>query len=573
MAERKSASQLELALVGSAHGGSLWRVGRLLVLQSVGDARLRGRQHGALLKSEISAGVVPVLATRAADLARSKASSAAHAALEGLVAHIYSAILNAGPQSLVEELSGLAEESGVSLEALQRATFLSEALQLLATMGGDRDAAVANGACTAAVVVGDRAEGRASLHAKNQDYDGGGLWDKFPLVHLARPTEGLAHVSAGTVGVLKGNLTLNEAGVTIGGHFLFSSSVNHSGRGFTAVEREVALAARTVDEAVDLIRRAPIMGCFAFVITDRSGAACVAECDGEGVNIRGARDGRLGMSNLFQDQTAQSRDLLRRWGAHRNPLSREVRVEALLHGAPKTANVEDLAAILNDRWDMASGRMRGPAHVIAHAATVTAAIADTGALTYWIGEATAPASAGRFIGLSVREAFSGGDITLAGSFDSRTSDTQLDAFRLYLSARDAWREGDVGAAIDLLGVAEAMDPDEAAYPRVRARVLLRHLRWAEAQETMGKAEGLRQGANERAELSLLQGYAADLAGERQTALRFYKAVVSAPHQRGADFDWINPRLLTEASRRLSAPFADADAKTLEISFELTSGAE
>jgi isopenicillin-N N-acyltransferase-like protein len=562
-------------------GGRLSQAGRLWVLETRGDAQARGRQHGGLLREQIQLGATPILARRAFDLPELRAAHpSARQALAAIVIQIYADILAHMPDTMREELRGLAEGAELDFETVFRASFLSEALQQLATFKSARAPAAAHGGCTAAVALGPRASGGASIHAKNQDYDGGGVWDKYPLVHVAHPEEGFAHVTATTAGLLKGNLTLNAAGVTIGGHFLFSSAAGRFGRSFTVLEREVALNAGSVDEAVSILRAAPCAGSFAFVITDRSGAGVAAECDGEGVRVRQAQAGVLGMSNLFMTEPgSETKDLLRVWGAHRIPLARQSRIDALLAELPKKARVETVAALLADRFDPISERRRGPAAVIAQPSTVTAAVAETASLRFWVGESECPASHGRFIGFDLSSAFAGaGEVSIAGALENGDpADSQrIGAFRLFLQARAAFMLGGEGeeTARELLLRAESLDPLEAAYPRFLARLCLRGGDLDTADAALHRSILLPQGQNEQAECALLRGYVADLNGDRKPALAHYRSVIEEGERspRSA-WDWINPGLCGEARAASDAAFTPVQARALPVSFDLMSGLE
>jgi hypothetical protein len=525
----------------------------------------------------VRAGVVQVLARRAFELPEIRdAAPDAKAALRAFVTHLYAGIESSISVHQREELLGLSETSGLPYEALFRASFLSEVLQTLAAAGAARHHAVAHGACTAAVVVGERAAAGGSIHGKNQDYDGGGLWDRYPLVHIAHPEEGLAHICATTAGLIKSNIALNAAGVSVGGHFLFSSKAGSAGRSYTMLERELVLHARSVAEALDILGSAPCTGSFALVLSDRSGAAAVAECDGEGVRVRRAQNGWLGMSNLLSAGALET-DLLRRWGGHRNPLSRQTRVDQCGAEIASPVDVPDLAAILADRFDPASGRRRGPAHVIAHATTVTSAVAQTGPLRYWVGEAVCPASHGRFIGFDCMEAFkSGSAVSLCGSFENGSPEDAacIAGFRSFLRARAAFNSGDEITARIALLEAEKTDPEEGAYPRFLARLLIRAGAHEGAEDCIARARLTVQGRNELGECALIAGFAADLRGDRQVALQRYREVEElAQAQDPRPFAWINPQLRRAAQRCIERPFDSDHARDLAVPFDLISGIE
>lgn len=574
----------ELSFIASEENGRLWRFGRVAILETNGDAKSRGRQHGRLLSEAVRNGAVPILATRADQPPEEFAQDDESAAIfRTHVEHIYAAIRDELPQPMLQEIAGLAEGSQVSEDALLRASFLSEALQLLVGGPSLKSRSVANGGCTAAVVTGHRS-GHGSLHAKNQDYDGVGSWDRYPLLHIARPDDGLAFASATTAGLLKGNLTINAAGLTVGGHFLFSSAPGSGSYGLTALERRIALEARTVEEAIAIIQAVTIMGAFALVLTDHQGSACAVECDGAGTRVRNAEGDALGMSNLFCTADGREHDLLPAWSMHRNPMVRQARVDALLQQLEGPVDAERLANILGDRYDLASKAERGAAHVISQPTTVTSAVADSGSMVLWIGSDPAPVANGSFFGLALTDAFEGKGARIVGEFNTIKDPSQkasVAGLRAFIAAGQAYRAGLTGTALSALAEAASIEPEETAYYRFAAQVRVARLADSAteldaAAKDCVRANACRQSYNEAAEVALLSGYIADLQGQREVARTHYAHVLEIAREAEASanpWDFVNQRLVDATLRALNEPFTHDAACRLRVAFDLFGGHE
>jgi hypothetical protein len=578
-----------LEACGSCGQGRAWRAGRIQVLSLQGDANAIGRQHGVLARRESAQGAISHLA-------------AAPSLLEGItelgpirrwlalryVDLLYRRLWRTLSPCYRAELRGIAAGAGMPLSAVFRASLLSEVLQLLVAAGAGKESdAIARGGCTAALLL-DAVSGTGLLHGKNQDYDAAGHWDNSPTLVITRLDGAYAYAKATSAGLLKGNLALNEKGLSIGGHMLFSSRAGRRGLSFTALENEIMRRAASLGEAIDILRRGPRMGCFAFVVGDASAdEAAVIECDGHEIAVRSPVAGRLGMANLYTaDPDMQGADLLAITGMDRNPLARQARIDFRLgrFALSSIGPVNDIAdflpvariaAMLADRVDPVAGVERAVGPLVAGNMTVTSAIASHADGTIWMGEAIAPASAGRFIGFDVAAAFVGGAPNVVGSFGTvDANDHSVCAQRCFIAARIAWEErGDLEEALALLTKGQCLFPADPAFPRFLARLLLRQQRLAEAEKSLVLALRLARTPNEIAEAELLSGHLFDLLGRRHSARAAYERVVAHAAQPSGRLASVATALPLLARRFLQRPFDAAEAKQLAVGLSLLSGVE
>ena len=219
------------------------------------------------------------------------------------VQRLYARIFDHLPQAYRDELAGIAQGAGLPPDLVFRASFLSEVFQVLAATGrhgGSKENAAAHGGCTAGVVLSARSALATPIHAKNQDYDGAGYWDRVPVLHVSRIVETSPYAKATSAGLLKGNLSFNAAGLSLGGHFLLSENAGADGVSFTVAENEIMRHADCLNDAERMLSESRRLGSFAFVATDaKADDAAVFECDGAAISRRPAQEGALGMANLY----------------------------------------------------------------------------------------------------------------------------------------------------------------------------------------------------------------------------------------------------------------------------------
>jgi len=192
--------------------GRLRRFGELSVLSLRGSGYEMGFQHGSLLREEIHLGVVP----RFGDYVefdpqlRQQSSEGKQGVRQLLDREIYGPLEGFIPQLYRDELRGIAEGAGLPYELVLRGNLLSELGQVSAksraAQAVDREA---TGGCTGFAVAGAATLGGRLLQAKNTDYSGAGLWDRFPVLVFQNPDDGYAYVRATSAGLIKCNTCMN----------------------------------------------------------------------------------------------------------------------------------------------------------------------------------------------------------------------------------------------------------------------------------------------------------------------------------------------------------------------------
>ncbi|MBI4559195.1 MAG: hypothetical protein HY706_16545 [Candidatus Hydrogenedentes bacterium] len=155
-----------------------------------------------------------------------------------------------------EELRGVADGTGMSLDAVRRAHMVP---------------VVADFACSGVAVWGKASANGDLYQIRNLDYETGAGLQDYPAVVIYIPDKGIPHVNvtfAGSIGVNTGmnaeGVALTEIGDTPGGDYPFDLNGVH----FTTMFRDILYDAHNLDEAVSMIKQAPRIKKYHFIVGD-----------------------------------------------------------------------------------------------------------------------------------------------------------------------------------------------------------------------------------------------------------------------------------------------------------------
>lgn len=555
---------------------------RILVLE--GSGYQMGRQHGEALREEIGQGVLPLFGDFAEfdHKLRHLPEEQRRAVATRHEREVFDSLRSFVPQVYLDELRGIAEGAGLPADLVLRGNLLSELLQITLKEQVPQGAIDASGGgCTGFAVAGPATRNGELLHGKNTDYQGIGVWDRFPVLILSRPAEGFAYVRATSAGLIKCNTCMNQQGITLGGHFLFSTDTAADGMAFTVLENEIMRRASSLEEAISIVEEKPRAGAFAFIVSDgKTGEAVALECTRSLVSRRWLSDGAVFMSNVCTASDAQKKcDVLLGASVGRNPLSRWRRIGDLIvkhHGA---IDLDLALGFLGDHHDEASGRERGVAHTISSIASLTSVLLWPGRRQLWMGVGPVPAGNNRFLGFDCGAALEeGGELGFLGRRTGNPfgEDARLKAVRCYADAACLYDRSpdETDAILKLLHEALEIDPEEPAYPRMIARFQLLANQPGPADAMLQRAISIpAQGSGELAEAWLLRGYGHDLADAREAACEAYRRVLEIHEAETEPIRAVNTLVLLSAHKHLNAPFRPDDGGALGVSFPLLSGWE
>jgi hypothetical protein len=548
----------------------------LNVLKLCGSHYEMGYQHGILLREQIRKGALLYFAAPAENFPPFKHWKWMKRWLLSRYFDwaIYRPLLKKAPKEYLAEMRGLADGSGIPFADVFRGNMLSDLnMTLIKTL--EKKALKGAGAqgCTSFAAFGGAAEDGRLVMGRNTDYSGAGLWDKNQTVVFYEPENGHSFVSVTSAGLLKCNSCMNEKGICLGAHFLFLNDTTADGISFTFFEYEIMKKAASLEEALAIVATNPRAGAFAFLIADgKTNEAAVIEASAGHVGIRYPEREVLWETNMATTDEIRPVDVFLRNGIGKNPIARFERMRMLLNQKRGKINPRLAAQFMGDHMDMCSDTIRPVGGIISQFTNMTSVVFSPAAFDFWVADGPAPVCNNTYHGFNLMiELTDGASSPQALPPNEYAGSREYEALRKYYDAVVHFTipPCDSDAALASLEEAIALCPDEAIYRRLAGKLLLSQWDAGAAQEHLTRALDCVQSPNERAQAYLLLGFAHDLQGKREEALKSYREVIYLSSGNGSNvLSAVNRFVLNDAEKFSKVPFTLHDTKDIEVNFEI-----
>jgi hypothetical protein len=403
-----------------------------------------------------------------------------------------------------------------------------------------------------------------TLHAHNLDARGIGHWERTTTVHCYHPESGLDYLSVGPAGLVGAGLAaMNAAGLTIAAHPHLVERVDVDGTPVGVAAERVMRRARSIEEAVDILREHAPVGGWSYVLTEGDSGACAVyeTMPGDEHLERLSRDrsvlghagsfrgGRLGEAE-FDGEAEGPGD----GGARRRRLEELVRAA----GSP---GVVEMAEALGDVRDPGGGGRRLAGGSVASVQTVQSVVFEPEHRRVWVGAGDSPAARTWMVPFRLTSAGGGPDRTQSPFHPTpgweRTPHGR--AFGLY---RDACRQSVEGEPAKRLLIqiehALALYPGDPALHVLAGLLALRAGRSRRAEGALRGAIDRLEGRARRAEVRLYLAHTLDLQDQRASAKKMYAEV--------RDTEGVDPRVRRRA--RVGRWWAFSEARAADLPVDL-----
>jgi hypothetical protein len=265
-----------------------------------------------------------------------------------------------------------------------------------------RNSPLLRGGCTAFGAWGPHTREGRLLLGRNFDWEADPVFDQDRLVILCEPAEGIPFVSlawAGMVGCVSG---MNREGLAVTVNGAPSHLPGDAATPTCLVAREVLQYARTIAEAVEILRRRQIFVSALFLVGSRQDGRCVVvEKTPDQMAVREAGgEPFIICPNHFLTPPLKDTPLNRQYKEMDTSVSRADRLEALLKQAAGSLDPTQCAAFLRDRR-LPGDRFAGNGHrgSLNPLIATHAVIMDLTRGIFWA--AAPPHQLGRFVAFDV----------------------------------------------------------------------------------------------------------------------------------------------------------------------------
>jgi hypothetical protein len=394
------------------------------------------------------------------------------------------------------------------------------------------------------LVVWDAASADGGLrHARNFDFPGSGLWERWPAVVFCEPDEGLRYGFVTTRGADVPVTSFNEAGLTLSVHTCFHCDVRFDGVGVVDLCHEIIRTARTLEQAVAVARRRPVASSWNLCVSSASERRAVTiEVSGEHLRVIEPNPGEPFHATTNHYRT----DLARRevlpspaLGAHSRERLAVLRRHATGGAAEGGLDADALAALLGSHEDAHDpARERACGGVLAQGISVKSVVCEPerGRILVSVGECPTgkgpyvevPFAWGDGVGYEVWEP--GSRPTLMPQGDSRfDAGGALEGHRASVRASALSGQGapdeEIAAELER---AVTFDPEEASYRLPAAGFRLAVGALDRARDHLDQGLAAEWAPFRRGQLLLWAARTADAAGHRGDARRFRSELAGLP---------------------------------------------
>lgn len=494
------------------------------------------RQHGELVRDIVKDTSVPYYAHRIDRTIQQMEALRGHPLIQriaraGVASIVYKPYLKRMDETDANVLSAFADGAGIPRQDVFRALVLPDAGQWLLSKIFKRNK-VWSGAfgslpefgCTSFVASGARSE-LEWIHARNLDYDGYGIFDKYPAVVYFNPTDGgQRYVSFTSLGLHTAGITAyNESGIFMGLHQLYTADTTRFSPPVLLTTEKVIRDARTIDEAIGILRSARIgAGWIVVLSSHREKRAVAVEVNASGVGVREMRGDTLWATNVPETSHLKKSEINISW---KNLEEARLRSEwvASRFRTKELVSLEDSIDWISEGASAKSNNVQSvvalPVQSIAYVARVAF-------------EGTAPIE-GQYVPVPLDLENLGSSEALAQRLSempavmgrSTLSEDQKRSHALFrLGMTRVGEYGDLKKGLEIFEQAESLDPQAFKLPLSRAFVLLKLSRYSEALRALERAAKISSSDYTQSLIALLEGRTLDLLGRRKEALKKYRTV-------------------------------------------------
>jgi hypothetical protein len=387
------------------------------------------------------------------------------------------------------------------------------------------------------------AAGKNFLHGRNLDFPGVAYWDRFPVMQITKPKDGLSYIGFTSAGVpICGISGINEAQISMALHQHYCRESSFDGILPFIIGEKILKNARTLADAEEILKSSRVASSWAFIVTDgKSRQAFIYETHPRAGGFRRLRedDPYLVHSNYFQTPECQPSEYSTtermNWDNH----WRRARLESVVRDFGPELEPKDAVKAISDSMDGFWGQEKVMNRTVACIINTQSYVLDSERMRLWFAEGEAPIQLGKYreydLGEILRGKTAGTGVEFEGYRykDERKDKAKRMAVRSLISVFDGFDEQASREA------AEALEYDfSPEIAQVSAVLKLKMGEYAASVELLGAArDWIRKEMTLRSkkvlppeyfEISIFLARGLDLAGRRSEALAVYKDLLQEP---------------------------------------------
>ncbi len=406
----------------------LWPAQPTTVLHTSGTDFEIGRQHAEIMGTRVHEGMVGFYGDFWERLLKNKPKSFPH----NLVVPLLQKIVDPGlvnqlvkqvPDHARDRILGVAAGAKLPFQKLLTPLVLPDLLPLLQAYAG-RLGAVNFIDVSPPPLFGCSSfvhNGKKFLQARNLDFPGVGYWDRYPVIQMMAPKNTLRYIGFSTAGVPVAGITgVNEAQISVALHQHYCFETNLKGHLPFVIGEEILRRARSLNEALEILRNFKVASSWAFVVADgKTRKAFVYETHPKAAGIRWLNENNptLTHSNFYQTAEPAAKEYATTERMVWDNYSRAKRLKQIIEKSGDNFDISEAVKAISDHWDPYWETEKIMNRTVSQIYNVQSVVWDLENMKAYFAEGDAPVQLGQYFEYDMGAIFSGANGRTGKHFD------------------------------------------------------------------------------------------------------------------------------------------------------------
>ncbi len=316
------------------------------------------------------------------------------------------------PPYVRERVEGMCDVSGAKFEELATSLVLPDLLPLLQAYAGRIgqvrmvDVRMPEGLGCSSFL----AKGNQFLQGRNLDFPGVAYWDRYPVIQMIEPPDGMKYIGFTTAGAPIGGITgINEAQISVALHQHYALETNLRGGLPFICGEEILKKAKTLEDAVKILQSYRFANSWAFVIADgKTQDGFLFESNPKKNKILWLSERNpIAHSNHFQLLSDTTQEYAMTTRMNWDNYCRKTRLENLTREKGNALDFKSAVTIISDHYDLYWGEEKIINRTVSQVYNIQSLVWDLGNMKVFFAEGDAPVHLRKYVEFDLGEIFSG----------------------------------------------------------------------------------------------------------------------------------------------------------------------
>jgi tetratricopeptide (TPR) repeat protein len=400
-------------------------------------------------------------------------------------------------------------------------------------------------------------KGDGIVHGRNLDFYGGRYWTRDHSLIVLKPKGRIASITLSADGLpLPGLTSINEEGIAVSLHVLFTRRVSLSGEPALSIVSELISTCRSISEVRSLLSGKKTSGGWGILVTDGKTSECsVFEMNNNGMSEFKVTENKFSYANMALTPEKKADEFVPAYLWVQNNHYRKKRMDDMLNSMWFGVDHIKMFKILGDFHDIGMNRDLLAGHSIANSNTISSATFNFAEDRIAVADGTTPAPTGAIHDFSISDLFAGKSSSIRVIQPDAPLSEAMDTY--VLSGCEYSENHNYGELVSIMSGLKQMKQDEYAFPLFLAVSYAKLGEYTKAleyaEETLHhKLDHYREGV-----VLLMCAMFKDISGRRTEAVQEYENVLK---------NYRYPCLTRKSLKYFSTPCRGKDTDRLELNW-------